>query len=124
MTVSFSILLSWYLRSKKLTKFSGATSIWTTLGDGRTLCKSEARYAEAPEYVFKGSIMGHSRPARDHISSMSSCHDELQENHAWIRKNQSLQVFASYDYDVHAGNVDEGKKENVSTKYCYSYVSA
>jgi hypothetical protein len=92
----------------------GATAIWTTLGTGHTLCKSVARYSETPEFVFRGTVMGDSKPARDHISSMSSCHDVIQNNHSWIKKSQSLQVYASYDYDSHAGNVNEGKKEDVS----------
>jgi hypothetical protein len=85
------------------------------LGDGRTLCKSEARYSESAEYVFSGTVMGDSKPARDHISSMSSCHDEIHNSQAWIKKTQSLQVYASYDYDTHAGNLNEGKQEDVST---------
>jgi len=75
------------------------------LVDNATVCDSVAKYAESPEFVFKGAttMASGEKFAEKHISSMNVCYYnepkamKLDKGKPWLLKGV-------YDYDKFAGN--------------------
>lgn len=77
------------------------------------LCKATTKYAETPEYVFRGMSMGGDKTSENHISSVNGCKPgdyAVQE----LTKSQSWVVNGNYDYAAHEGNIEKGKQSDVS----------
>jgi hypothetical protein len=69
------------------------------------VCDSVAKYAEKPEYVFKGaaSMASGEKFAEKHISSMNACY--FSESHV-LDKKTPWTLKAKYDYDRYTGNLE------------------
>jgi hypothetical protein len=93
---------------------TGGTGVEIKLGGGKVLCGSQTVYAEKPEFVYARPNMGADKPARDHISSMTPCLKDLKTQDLNLRKSQSVELIGKYDYEKHAGNVEDGKQGEVS----------
>jgi hypothetical protein len=81
--------------------------------NGTLVCDSVAKYAEKPEYVFKGasSMSTGEKFAEKHISSMNVCY--LSESHV-LDKKTPWTLKAKYDYDMYSGNLEaDGDQANI-----------
>lgn len=93
-------------------------------GNNTRLCRTTARYAETPEFVYRGMDMGDDKIAKNHISSMSGCTPEELGTTTMVSKDQSWVVHGHYDYSLYEGNLERGKQNKVSLiafllcKYC------
>ncbi|KAE9982716.1 hypothetical protein EG328_010709 [Venturia inaequalis] len=90
----------------------GGRSLDITTNPDKTLCRTTTKYAETPEYIFKGMSMGDDKTTEKHISSMDGCKpDEFTVKE--MKKDQSWTINGNYDYGVHEGNIEKGKQMDI-----------
>jgi hypothetical protein len=75
-----------------------------------TLCRSAANYSERPEFLWRGMVMGDSKIAKDHVSSMAGC----ETKRGWdLKRDQKYIIKAQYDFSQRTGNEEDGKYSSV-----------
>jgi hypothetical protein len=76
------------------------------------VCDSVAKYAEKPEFVFKGTSMASGEKiAENHISSMKVCY--FSGDHV-LNKMTPWTLKAKYDYEKYTGNLEaDGDQANI-----------
>jgi hypothetical protein len=102
----------------------GGVDVDILYAPGQKLCNSAAAYAESKEYITFGgkkegmgdaSAKAHNHMdglATNHISSMTTCYTpNLPITH--LKKDQTWQVTARYDYDKFQGNKEKGKQQEL-----------
>jgi hypothetical protein len=87
----------------------GGSEVETKVTDTNSLCTSQTRYSETPNYVFRGPNMEGTHVAEKHISSMTPCQLQVKQ----MTKNQAWQVIGRYDYDKFEGNTERGKQGEI-----------
>jgi len=91
----------------------GGANIKVIEGKSASVCKSEAKYGESPEYIFKDyykPMASGERVAEKHISSMETCY----YGKLGVRKlnlTQSWSIEANYDYSKYTGNKEDSGKQ-------------
>lgn len=75
------------------------------------MCRTHTRYAETSRFVYNQMSMDKdSKPARNHISSMTPCANTQVQT---LETNQNVQVVGSYDFDKRPGNIEKGKQDEI-----------
>jgi hypothetical protein len=74
------------------------------------LCRSAAKYSERPEFIWRGTSMGETKIAKDHVSSMAGC----ETKHGWkLNRDQKWIIKAQYDFSKREGNQEDGSYSSV-----------
>lgn len=88
----------------------GGISVEVLSSPTTSVCTTNLNYGETPAFKFTGTMMGDDKPAEYHISSVDRCQiGEVKD----MKRGQSWIVKGRYDYDIRAGNIEEGKQGNV-----------
>ncbi|KAF2666057.1 hypothetical protein BT63DRAFT_458422 [Microthyrium microscopicum] len=110
----------------------GGASAEVMYGPGKSFCKSNAAYAEKPEYIAGSHAMANAQPgghahgvASKHISSMTVCFTDGKGGGIPVQKlskDQSWFIQGRYDYDANEGNKNGGGTQDEVMAIALMYV--